>query len=164
MSRQDRGKSGRLALWFSPVVIVAAGFFAILRWARPTPVVAEVLTAIAALFVMAYSGFLGKRASRRWDEVQRAGWGFGSAHAGWGYFVTMLLFLVPPVMNWLIDIVNAVVDHAGHHRLSPETANRVAVQLAFWFGITLVMLMQSIASAIATVVWWRRMGRAGEAS
>jgi hypothetical protein len=32
------------------------------------------------------------------------------------------------------------------------------VQLAFWFGITLLTLMQTLASLVATIVWWRRMG------
>jgi len=156
------GKFGRLALWFLPVVVVAAGFFATLWWLKPSPAVAEVLTAVATIFVVGYSGFIGKRESQRWDEVQRAGWGFASAHAGWGYFGTMVLFVLPPVMNWLVDLVNAVVEHAAHHRLSPDVANHVAVQLAFWFGITLVMLMQTLASVIATIVWWRRMGVSGE--
>jgi hypothetical protein len=158
MTKRVIGKSGRLALLFSPIPIVAVGFLAGLWWFRPSRVIAEVLTAVAAIFVVGYGGFVGKRESGRWDEVQRAGWGFGSAHAGWGFVATMLLLMVPPVMNGLIDLVNAVVAHAGHHRLSPDVANHVAVQLAFWFGITLLTLMQTLASLVATIVWWRRMG------
>lgn len=158
MTKRVAGKFGWLALWFSPIVIVPAGFAVGLLWMKPkNPVVVEVMTAVVVIFVLGYSHFLGKRESRRWDEVQRAGWGFASAHAGWGYFATMLLLMVPPVMNWLVELVNAVVEHAGHHRLSPDVANHLAVQLAFWCGITLVMVMQALAHVVATVVWWRRM-------
>jgi hypothetical protein len=158
MTKKGGGKFGRLALSFLPIPIVAVGFLVGLWWLKPSRVIAEVLTAVAVIVVMGYSGFVGKRQSEQWDEVQRAGWGFGSAHAGWGFVATMLLLMVPPVMNWLVNLVNAVVEHAGHHRLSPDMANHVAVQLAFWFGIMLLTLMQTLASVVATIVWWRRMG------
>ena len=164
MAEKDVKKLGRLALWFSPIAIVAVGFFVVLIWTKPRPVIAEVMTAVAVIFVLGYSHFLGKRESRRWDEVQRAGWGFALAHAGWGYFATMALFTVPPVMNWLIELVNVVVQRATHGRVTPDVANHVAVQLALWFGITLVMVMQALAHVVATVVWWRRMGASGEQS
>ena len=165
MTKRLVGKFGRLALRFSPVVIVAASFFGALLWMKPqNAVVVQVLTAVTAIFVVGYSGLVGKRESRRWDEVQRAGWGFGSAHAGWGYFATMVLLMVPPVMNGLVSLVDAVVERAGHHRLSPDMANHLAVQLAFWCGITLVVVMQTLASLVANVFWWRRMGGFGEQS
>jgi hypothetical protein len=161
MTKRVVGKFGRLALWFSPVVIVAVGFLVVLWWTKPkNPVVVEAMTAVAAIFVLSYTHFLGKRESRRWDEVQRAGWGFASGSGGWGTFVTMVLLMVPPVMNWLIGLVNAVVaaaQHAAHRAMPPDVANHLAVQLAFWFGIMLVILMQAVASVVAHVVWWRRM-------
>lgn len=156
---------GRLALWFSPVVIVFVGFFGALAWFKPkNPVVVEVMTAVAGIFVLGYTSYVGRRESRRWDEVQRASWGFASTNGGWGTFATMTLLMVPPVMNRLIDFVNAVVERAGRQHLSPDMANHLAVQLAFWFGVMLVILMQALASVIATVVWWRRMGGVGEQS
>jgi hypothetical protein len=156
---------GRVALWFSPIVFMVAGFFATLTWLKPqNPVLVELLTAAAAIFVLGYGMFLGKRQSEGWDEVERAGWGFASAHWGWGYAATMVLFLVPPVMNGLINLMTAAAEHAGRHRLSPEALNHVAVQLAFWCGITLVLVMQTLAHIVATVVWWRRMGRSVERS
>jgi hypothetical protein len=72
--------------------------------------------------------FLGKRESRRWDEVQSASVGFASANSWvWGGFATILLLMVPPVMNWLVDLVNAVVQRAGHG--SPDMTNHLAVRL-----------------------------------
>ena len=159
VEEKDSRKLGRLALWFSPVVIVAGGFLGALFWLKPRNVlVVEILTAAVAIFVMFYSGFLAKKESRRWDEVQRAGWAFGSAHGGCGYLASIVLLMVPPVMNWLADLVNAVVQRASHGHLTPDMANHVAVQLAFAFGITVVIVMQTLASAVATVLWWRRMG------
>jgi hypothetical protein len=159
MTKRVVGKFGRLALWFSPNVIVLAGFVVAIRWMKPNPVIAEVLSAVAAIFVMGYSLFLGKRESRRWDEVQSASWGFASAHGWvWGGFATMLLLMVPPVMNWLVDLVN--VRGTG----SPDMTNHLAVRLAFFCGTGLVMVMQTLAFVVASVVWQRRMGGFGEQS
>ena len=159
MKKRVLGKFGRLALWFSPVAIVFVGFFVVLAWLKPkNPVVVEAMTLVAGVFVLAYTNFVGRREARRWDEVQRASLGFASVNGGWGTFATMTLLMVPPVMNRLIDLVNAVVERAGHNHLPPAVANHLAVQLAFWFGIMLVILMQALASVVATIVFWRRMG------
>jgi hypothetical protein len=162
MTRRGVGKFGRLALWFSPVVIAAAGFFAVLRWLRPTPVVAAVMSVVLGILMFGYAGFLAKRESRRWDEVQRASWGFACAHGWvWGGGATLLLLMVPPVMSRLVDQVNAVVNATG---ASPDVAHRVALQLAFYCGSTLVMVMQTLALIVASFVWQRRMGGSGERS
>jgi hypothetical protein len=150
-------KLGRLALWFSPVVIVVAGFLGALRWMKPSPMAAGATSAVVAIVVLAYVGFLGNRESRRWDEVQKASYGFAIVHGwGWGYAATFLLLMVPPVMNWLIERVNAVVNVQGVR--PPAIANHIAVQLAFFGGITLLMVMQTLAFVVASFVWQRRMG------
>ena len=156
------GKFGRLALWFSPNVIVLAVLIVALRWMKPTPVVAAALSVLFAIVVMSYTSFLARREARRWDEVQRASWGFACAH-GWisGGGATILLLMVPPVMNWLVDRVNTLVNASG---APPDVANHVAVQMAFTLGGTLVMVMQALAIIVASFVWKRRMGGNGEPS
>jgi len=151
----------RLAMWFAPNLIVAASFLGALWWIKPKNLVlVEVLTAAAAIFVLGYSLFIGNRESRRLDEVQRASWGFASGHGWvWGGFATIVLGLVPPVVNWQIDLVNAVVRQAGHGKLPPDATNHLALQLAFSFGGTLVMVMQTLAIIVAAVIWNRRMSR-----
>jgi hypothetical protein len=160
MTETGVGTFGRLALWFAPNIIVAAGFFAVLRWLKPeNPVVVQALTVVVGVFVLGYSLFLGKRESLRWDEVQRASQGFASANGWvWGGFATMLLLMVPPVMNWFIDLVNVLGTG------SPDSTNRTAVRVAFFCGIALVMVMQTLGIIVFSVVWWRRMGGTGEQS
>jgi hypothetical protein len=155
MTKRVAGKSGRLVLWFLPVVVVVVIFFAAITWLKPKPVVAQVMSAVVAIFVLGYSLFLGNRESRRWDEVQRTGQGFASAKGWvWGGFATLLLLMVPPVMNWLVDLVNVLGAR------SPD----VTVRMAFFFGVTLVMVMQALGIAVASRLWWRRMGGIGEQS
>ena len=43
-------------------------------------------------------------------------------------------------------------------------ANHRAVQVAFFYGISLAMVMQGLAVAVASFIWWRRMGGLGEHS
>jgi hypothetical protein len=54
------------------------------------------------------------------DEVQKAGVGFAHSNGWvWGGFATILLLMLPPVMNWLIDTVGDsphVSRIAGDHR------------------------------------------------
>jgi hypothetical protein len=164
MTKSVVGKFDRPALWFSPVVIVVVGFFAVLRWLKPqNPVVVEVFSAVLAILVMGYSLFLGNRLQRGLDEVQVASQGFAIAKGWvWGGMATALLLTVPPVMNSLVDLVNAVVNVLGS--ASPDMINQNAVRLAFFCGFALVMLMQTLCVAVAAVVWWRRMGRTGQQS
>ena len=70
----------------------------------------------------------------------------------------MLLLMVPPVMNCLVDLVN--VRGTG----SPDVSNHFAVRLAFFGGTGLVMVMQTLAFVVASVVWQRRMAGFGEQS
>jgi hypothetical protein len=171
MTKSVVGRFGRLALWFAPIPVVAIGFLAVLRWLKPhNATFPLVLSAVVMIFVMGYASFLGKKESRRWDEVQLAGYGFASVHGGgWGYLATMLLLMVPPVMNWLVDMVNAVPNQMSAVLNLPGSvptamSNQITVRLALFTGITLVMVMQGLGFVVATVVWWRHMGRTGQQS
>src|SRR5689334_13294231 len=163
MAARGLRKLGRLALWFSPVMIAAACFVLAIRWLSPGPVVSEVLSAVLGIVVLGYCLFLGHKESRRWDEVQRASQGFASANGWvWGGFATLVLLMVPPVMDWLVDLVNAVVNARGTR--TPDITNHLAVRMAFAFGIVLVMAMQTLAITVFTVIWNRRMGGIREQS
>jgi hypothetical protein len=163
MTKSVVGKFGRRALWFSPVVIVVVGFFAVLWWLKPqNPVVVEVVSTVLAILVMGYSLFLGKRLQQGLDEVQVASQGFAHTHGWvWGGMAAALLLSVPPIMSWLVDLVNAVAMLSTQ---SPAMANQTAVRLAFFCGFALVMVMQALGVVVAAVVWWRRMGGMREQS
>jgi len=167
MTKRVVGQFGRLVLLFLPFVIVVAGLVVAMPWVRQqNPEVAKVLGAVGSMVVMGYGLFMAftvLRWQRRLDEVQVASQGFANSY-GWilGGIATALLLMVPPVMNWLVDLVNAMVTVAGTG--SPDMTNHRAVQLAFFHGISLVMLMQGLGVVVASVVWWRRMGGLGEHS
>jgi hypothetical protein len=86
-----------------------------------------------------------------------------------------LLLMLPPVMNWLIDVVNAlamprtIVGTPGitNPRVAATVAflnRRAAITMAFEFGATLVMVVQALAIVVFSVIWQRRMGGNGERS
>jgi hypothetical protein len=164
MAKMIAGKFGRVALWFSPAVFVVAGLVVAMPWVKQqNPAVAKVLGEVVAIFVACYGIFVVLRLQRRMDEVHLASQGFANSYGWlWGGVATTLLLMVPPVMNWLVDLVNAMVKVRGTG--SPDMTNHLAVQLAFFYGISLVMVMQGLAVSVASVVWWRRIGGLGEKS
>jgi hypothetical protein len=115
---------------------------------------------------MGYCGYLSLRLlrwQRRQDEVQIASQAFAHSYAwAFGGVAAGLLLMVTPVMNWLVDLVNttANVPRIG----SPDMANYTAVRLAFFYGLAVTLLMQSVVIVVASVIWWRRMGGLGKQS
>jgi hypothetical protein len=153
------GKCGRFALWFSPVVFVIATMLVALPWVKlQSPAVARVLGEVGVIFVACYGIFIVLRLQRRMDEVHLASQGFANSYGWlWGGVATTLLLMMPPVMNWLVGLVTA---RAG----AADATNHLAVQLAFFYAISLVMLIQGLGVCIASIVWWRRMGGLGRTS
>jgi len=164
MTKRVVGKFGRLALLLLPVVFVVAGLLVAMPWVKQqNPAVAKFVGEVGVIFVACYGIFVVLRQQRRMDEVHLASQGFANSYGWlWGGVATIFLLLVPPVMNWLVDLVNATVKARGAG--APDTTNHLAVQLAFFYGISLVMLMQGLGVCVASVVWWRRMGGLGEKS
>jgi hypothetical protein len=164
MTKSVVGKFARIALWFSPIVIVTTVFAVAMPWLKQQSlVVIEVVSAVASILVMGYGLFLAMRLERGLDEVQVASQGFAYAKGWvWGGVATGFLLMVPPVMNGLVDLVHALVNALGTP--SPDMANQAAVRAAFFCGFALVMLMQSLGFVVASLVWWRRMGGLGEQS
>jgi hypothetical protein len=166
MTKWVIGQFGRLVLWFMPFVIMSVVFVVAMPWVtQQNPALAQVLRPVGAIVVMGYSLFMVLRVlkwQRRLDEVHLASQGFANSY-GWilGGLATVLLFMAPPVMNWLVGLVNAAVSALGTG--SPDVTNH-AVRLAFFVGISVVMLIQGLAVSVASLVWWRRMGGLGERS
>ena len=154
MTKRVAGKVGRRALWISPIVIVIGGFIAALHWLKPQNAsFVTVLTAAVSIFVMGYTSFLARRVQRRLDEVQIAHQEFANSRGWvWGLSATSLLLLMPPVTNLLIDLASMLSTG------SPDRSNRTSVQVALFFGLALVALIQMVCIIIAAVIWERRMG------
>ena len=157
MATKLLAKLGRTALRLSPVVIMAACVFGVVWLKQQNAEVARIVGPVVAIFVMGYTLFITYRQQRRLDEVQIASQGFANTR-GWvgGAFATVLLLMLPPVTNWLIDLVN--LQSTG----SPDIPDRRAVRLAFIYGVCLVVAMQSLGVFVAAAIWWRRMGGMGE--
>jgi hypothetical protein len=160
MTTNPLGKIGRCALWLSPAVIVIVGFFAAIPWLKQqNDSFVLLLSAGVSIFVMGYSLLISHRLQRHLDEVQIASQGFASSRGWiWGAIATVLLLMLPPVTNLLIDLANMLSTG------SPDTSDRRAVQLALFFGFMLVVLTQFVAVTVASAIWQRRMGGVGEQS
>ncbi|TYT24936.1 hypothetical protein FZO89_00815 [Luteimonas viscosa] len=158
MTTHSSGRIGRYALWFSPVVIAAGGFFAAIPWLKQQDdAFVLALTAAVSLFVMGYSLFISHRLQQQLDEVEIASAGFATSRGWvWGAMATVALLLLPPVTNWLIDMTNLLSTG------TPDAADRGAVHLALFFGVILVVLMQLASVILASAIWQRRMGGGGE--
>ena len=154
MTKRVAGKFGRRALWISPIVIVVGGFIAALHWLKPQNAwFVMVLTAAMSIFVMGYTSILARRVQRRLDEVQIAHQEFANSRGWvWGLCATSLLLTLPPVTNLLIDLASMLSTG------SPDRSNRTSVQVALFFGLALVALIQMVCIIIAAVIWERRMG------
>jgi hypothetical protein len=155
MTTRSPGKIGRSALWIAPIVIAFFGFFGVLFWLRPHDTAfVLVFTAAVSIFVIGYSNFLARRLGRRMDEVQIASMEYASFHgslAGMG--VTILLLMLPPFTNQLIDVADFLTARAP----DMVTRHRAAMLLALNFGFMLLVLVQTACKIVAAVVWQRRM-------
>lgn len=153
MATMSLGKFARSALLFSPIPLAAAGFITALNVFKPqNKAMVLILSALMAIFVMVYAGFLARRVQRRMDEVQLASQAFSTAHGWvWGMGVTTLLLVVPPVTNPLIDLANWMATG------STGTTSRASMLVAIAFGYMLVVVMQTVCIAVASMIWERRM-------
>jgi hypothetical protein len=160
MKKSALGRLGRMVLWFLPAVVVVAGLAVALPWLKQqSPALARSVGVLGVIFVMGYSLFVTQRQQRRLDEVQLAMQGYANSRGWiWGGMATVLLLLVPPVMDGLVDLV--AVFGTG----SANTTNPLVIRLAFFFGVALLMVVQALAVSIAALLWWRRIGGPGEPS
>jgi hypothetical protein len=153
---------GRRALLISPVVIAVVSFVAVLYWLRPhNGAFILVLTAVVSIFVMGYTSFLARRMQLRMDEVQVASQGFASFRGyTWGAGITVVLLMLPPVTNRLIDLADVMTARAPDLTIR----HRTAVLLGLNFGFMLLVLVQMVCMIVASAIWQRRMGGTAEQS
>lgn len=150
MTLTHLGKAGRCALWFAPIVIVPVAIFSSVPWLKQQhDAIALSIAAAGSIFVMGYSAFLAARMNRHLDEVQIAGQRYAHTKGMMiGYFAAVLVMLIPPLMNALVDLANII---AGG---SPDKA----VKLGIMIGFMLVVALQALSMAAVTIWWSRRLG------
>lgn len=160
MTKKALGRGAQLALRALPIAIAIAGFFAIQPWLRQQdPAIFQGVIIAFAILMFGYTEWIARRHQRHLDEVELASQRFAIQH-GWigGIVAAVLLLMLPPVMNWLVDL--AITSSNG----SPDAPNRSTVQLAFVWGLMLVVVMQTVGMFVAGIIWWRGMVRTRERS
>ena len=108
-----------------PPIVVIAAFFASLPWlAELDETVTLSITAAASVFVVVWGRFVATRMERALDEVQLAGQRFAQAKgAAGGGFVTVLLLLPTPLVDWVTDNLIRMTTGSG------ETPDRETVYI-----------------------------------
>ena len=158
MTNKVFGNFGRRPLWLLPIVLVVAAVALAMPWAkRVGPLVATALGEAGVMLVAGYCVAAVLKRQRRMDEVHLAAQGFANSYGWiWGGLAASLLLMLPPIMNWMVHLVHAMVRVRG---TGPSgTPDGLAVQLAFFYGVALVMVVQALGVCVASIVWWRRMG------
>jgi hypothetical protein len=149
-------KTSHSLLWFAPPIVVMAAFFASLPWlADIDETVTLSITAAASIFVVVWGHFVATRMERALDEVQLAGQRFAQAKgAAGGTFVTVLLLLPTPLVDWVTDnlILRTTDPVLG------ETPDRHTLYMAILFGFMLLIVMQALGTVVANAIWNRRIG------
>ena len=147
-------KTSHSLLWFGPPIVVMAAFFASLPWlAELDETVTLSITAAASVSVIAWARLVATRMERTLDEVQLAGQRFAQAKGGaGGTFVTVLLLLPTPLMDWVTDNLISLTSDLG------ETPERETVYLAMVVGMVLLSVMQGLGTVVANAIWNRRIG------
>jgi hypothetical protein len=151
MATKPLKTAGRFILLASPVVIVFVGLILVHPWLKKQgDTLPLIVSAIAAIFVMAYSYYFASRHERSMDEVMLASQRFAyarGAEAGW--FVVPLIMMMPPVTNQLVDL--AITMSSGAN----DSIERSTVQIGIAIGFMLVVIVQGLGMAIAGIIWWR---------
>ncbi len=137
-----------VALRLLPLVIVPAGYLALVPWLKDVggPATVTIISAAVAIFVMGYANYFAYSHQRKLDEVQRAGASFA---AQWGMSVGQILFvllvLLPPVQDFATWLVNSVEGDA---------ADSGTVVFAMVLGFCGLVVLQTIGTVIVNLVWW----------
>lgn len=146
-------KTSHSLLWYAPAIVVIAAFFASLPWlAGMDETVTLSITAAASIFVLVWGHFVATRMERALDEVQLAGQRFAQAKgAAGGTFVTILLLLPTPLVDWVTDNLILISTPLG------ETPERDTVHVGMVFGMVLLLAMQTLGTVVANAIWNRRI-------
>jgi glucan phosphoethanolaminetransferase (alkaline phosphatase superfamily) len=144
---------GQCALRISPLLLVPVALIAGVPWLiRISYPMAILVTAAAVVFAMSYANYLQFRATRRLDEVQKAGAAFAQqwgAPAGQAAFA--LLLVLPPFAGFATATVSAFVSRfAGH----PLTVDRTAVVLSMGLGFVVLVFLEAVGRVVVHAMWW----------
>lgn len=144
------GRMVQAVLWVLPLVVLAVAFFAAIPWLKTiSQPIAILITAAVVIFGMSYGNYLGFRALRGLDEVEKAGAAFGAQWgAPLGQAAFCLLLVLPPFQNFMTAVVSQVVADPG--RTVDVTVVVSTLALGFFAGIVL----QSIAMVAVQAIWW----------
>ena len=145
-------KTSRTLLWFAPIPIVMAVFFASLPWLKELDdAVVRSITVASSVFVMAWAIFVSTRVERGLDEVQQASNRFGVRYGMTaGSFAFALLLMLPPFK----DFATAFVIEFGNPGPG-MTVDRSVVVFAMALGFIGVSLLQLIGMIVMTAIWWK---------
>lgn len=143
-------KMGRALLWVLPLVVLVIAFFAAIPWLKTiSQPIALSITAAVVIFGMSYGNYLGFRALRGLDEVEKAGASFAAQWgAPLGQAAFCLLLVLPPFQNFMTAVVRQVVADPG------MSVNMSVVVSALALGFFALVLLEAIGRIVLLKVWW----------
>jgi len=160
MTHQPPGRGLQLAVRAVPIAVAIPAFLAAQPWLRQqAPVVFQAVVVAFVIVMLGYAAWVARWYQRHLDEVELASQRV-AVQQGWngGTIAAVLLLMLPPVMNGLVDLA---ISSGG---TSAGVPTRGAVQLAFFWGLMLAVVVQTAGIFIAGLLWWRRMGGLPERS
>jgi len=131
-------------------------FIAAAPWLKPAlgaPVMVAISVALT-IAVLGVSEFFAHRFNRGLDEVQMASQRFAVRWGGHaGQLVFILLLILPPFQDFATNLIRGFVGEADmndHDRV---------VTLAMVFGFGGLVLLQTFATFVFSIIWWKRSQR-----
>ena len=149
-SEPKMGRIGQALLWVLPLLVLAAAFLAAIPWLKTIrQPIAILITAAAVILGMSYGNYLGYRALRGLDEVEKAGADFAAQWgAPLGHAAFCLLLVLPPFQNFMTAIVSGLAAGPG------MTVDVTVVVTTLSFGFFAIVLLESVGRVIVQVLWW----------
>lgn len=137
-------------LWVLPLLVLVVAFFAAIPWLKTiNPSIAISIAAAVVIFGMCYGNYLGYRALRGLDEVEKAGADFAAQWgAPLGQAAFCLLLVLPPFQSFMTAAVGGFVAGDG----TPADVTVVITTLAF--GFFAIVALESIGRVIMQALWW----------
>lgn len=144
------GRMGQALLWVLPLVVLGVAFVASIPWLTTiSQPIAILITAAVVIFGMSYGNYLGYRALRGLDEVEKAGADFAAQWgAPLGHAAFCLLLVLPPFQNFMTAVVSRLAAGPG------TTVDVTVIVTTLSFGFFAIVLLESVGGVIVQVLWW----------
>jgi len=144
------GRMGQAVLWVLPLVVLGVAVFAAIPWLQTiSQPIAILITAAVVIFGMSYGNYLGYRAMRGLDEVEKAGADFAAQWgAPLGHAAFCLLLVLPPFQNFMTAVVSGLAAGPG------RAVDVTVVVTTLSFGFFAIVLLESVGRVIVQVLWW----------